>query len=276
MLDTIVNYVFMFFFFSAVGWTVECTYRSLGEKRIINSGFNHGPICPIYGTGMLVLNVCLLPLSQPAEKRFWLVILLGMVLADTVEYMTSFLMEKLFHARWWDYSNNFMNLHGRICLKHTIYWGVFSVIYVYVIAPLYDFIIGFIPQNVRAWAVLVILIIFSVDLFITVKAAINIQNLMTKLDKLKQSALALPETIKGTADMFNDWKSDASAKYTELRRQFDRFTQGEHKEAYAKDTKRLLLMNSGLYKSVTKRMTELERIYEELKAKYKDDSYMGE
>ena len=276
MFDTIVNYVFMFFFFSAVGWAVECTYRSLGEKRVINSGFNHGPICPIYGTGMLVLNVCLIPLSQPAEQRFWLVLLLGMVRADTVEYMTSFLMEKLFHARWWDYSNNFMNLHGRICLKHTIYWGVFSVIYVYVIAPLYDFIIGFIPQNVRAWAVLVILIIFSVDLFITVKAAINIQNLMTKLDKLKQSALALPETIKGTADMFNDWKSDASAKYTELRRQFDRFTQGEHKEAYAKDTKRLLLMNSGLYKSVTKRMTELERIYEELKAKYKDDSYMGE
>ena len=276
MLDTIVNYVFMFFFFSAVGWTVECTYRSLGEKRVINSGFNHGPLCPIYGTGMLVLNVCLLPLSQPAEKRFWLVILLGMVLADTVEYLTSYLMEKLFHARWWDYSNNFMNLHGRICLKHTIYWGVFSVIYVYVIAPLYDFVIGFIPQNVRSWAVVVILIVFSVDLFLTVKAAIDIQNLMTKLEKLKQSALALPETIRGTADMFNEWRTDASEKYAEVRRQFEKLTSGERKELYAKDAKRLLLMNSGLYKSVNKRMTELERIYEELKAKYKDDSYMGE
>jgi uncharacterized membrane protein len=276
MLDTIVNYVFMFFFFSAVGWTVECTYRSLGEKRVINSGFNHGPLCPIYGTGMLVLNVCLMPLSQPAEKRFWLVILLGMVLADTVEYLTSYLMEKLFHARWWDYSNNFMNLHGRICLKHTIYWGVFSVIYVYVIAPLYDFVIGFIPQNVRSWAVVVILIVFSVDLFLTVKAAIDIQNVMMKLEKLKQSALALPETIRGTADMFNEWKTDTSEKYAEVRRQFDKLTDGERKEAYAKDTKRLLLMNSGLYKSVNKRMTELERIYEELKAKYKDDSYMGE
>ena len=276
MLDTIVNYVFMFFFFSAVGWTVECTYRSLGEKRVINSGFNHGPLCPIYGTGMLALNLCLMPLSQPAEKRFWLVILLGMVLADTVEYLTSYLMEKLFHARWWDYSNNFMNLHGRICLKHTIYWAIFSVIYVYVIAPLYDFVIGFIPQNVRFWAVIVILIVFSVDLFLTVKAAIDIQNLMTKLEKLKQSALALPETIRGTADMFNEWKTDASEKYAEVQGQFEKLTSGERKEAYAKDAKRLLLMNSGLYKSVNKRMTELERIYEELKAKYKDDSYMGE
>ena len=276
MLDTVVNYVFMFFFFSAVGWTIECTYRSLGERRVINSGFLHGPMCPIYGTGMLVFHIVLVPISQPAEKRFWLVILLGMVLADTVEYTTSLLMEKLFHARWWDYSNNFLNLHGRICFKHTVYWAVISVIYTYIIAPLYDFVLSFIPQNVRGIAVLVILAIFLVDLFITVKAAINIQNVMTKLEKLKQSALAVPEAIKGTADMFNEWRSDAAAKYSEVRSQFDRLTDGERKEAYAKDTKRLLLMNSGLYKNVTKRMAELERIYEELKAKYKDDSYMGE
>ena len=276
MLDTVVNYVFMFFFFSAVGWTIECTYRSLGEKRIINSGFLHGPMCPIYGTGMLAFHIVLVPLSQPAEKRFWLVILLGMVLADTVEYMTSFLMEKLFHARWWDYSNNFMNLHGRICLKHTVYWAIISVIYTYIIAPLYDFILSFIPQNVRGIAVIVILAVFLVDLFITVKAAINIQNMMTKLEKLKQSALAVPEAIRGTADMFSEWRADAAAKYGEVTKQFEKLTDGERKEAFAKDTKRLLLMNSGLYKSVTKRMTELERIYEELKAKYKDDTYMGE
>ena len=135
MLDTIANYIFMFFFFSAVGWTVECTYRSLGEKRVINSGFNHGPICPIYGTGMLVLNVCLLPLSQPAEKRFWLVILLGMVLADTVEYLTSYLMEKLFHARWWDYSDKPFNLNGRIYLNGFLAFGAASALLVDRIDP---------------------------------------------------------------------------------------------------------------------------------------------
>ena len=276
MFDTVVNYVFMFFFFSAVGWTVECTYRSLGEKRVINSGFLHGPMCPIYGTGMLVFHICLVPLSQPAEKRFWLVILLGMVLIDTVEYLTSYLMEKLFHARWWDYSNNFLNLHGRICLKHTIYWAIFAVVYVYLIAPLYEYLLSFIPQNVRTVSVFVILAIFFVDLFITVKAAANIQNVMTKLEKLKQSALALPETIKGTADMFNEWRNDASVKFSEVRSQFDRLTDGERKEAFAKDTKRLLIMNAGLRKSVTKRMTEVERIVEEIKAKYRDDSYTGE
>ena len=276
MFETVINYVFMFFFFSAVGWTVECTYRSLGEKRVINSGFLHGPMCPIYGTGMIVMNICLVPLSQPAEKRFWLVILLGMVLIDTVEYLTSYLMEKLFHARWWDYSNNFLNIHGRICFKHTVYWAIFAVVYVYLIAPLYDYLLTFIPQNVRTVSVFVILAIFFVDLFITVKAAANIQNLMTKLEKLKQSALAVPETIKGTADMFNEWRADASAKFSEVRSQFDRMTEGERKEAYARDTKRLLIMNSGLYKSVKNRMNELERIYEELKAKYKDDSYRGE
>ena len=86
MFDTIINYVFMFFIFSAVGWAIECTYRSLGERRIINSGFLYGPMCPIYGTGCLVFDICLVPISEPIEKKIIIVLLLGMVLADAVEY----------------------------------------------------------------------------------------------------------------------------------------------------------------------------------------------
>ena len=110
MFDTIINYVFMFFVFSAIGWAIECTYRSLGERRIINSGFLYGPMCPIYGTGCLVFDVCLVPISAPIEKRLILVLLLGMLLADIVEYATSYIMEKLFNARWWDYSNRKFNI----------------------------------------------------------------------------------------------------------------------------------------------------------------------
>ena len=138
MLDVIINYVFMFFVFSAIGWAIECTYRSLGEKKIINSGFLYGPMCPIYGTGCLVFELILVPLSEPIEKRLIPVLLLGMVLADIVEYATSYIMEKLFNARWWDYSNNFLNLHGRICFKHTCYWAIFAFVYVYLIAPVYQ------------------------------------------------------------------------------------------------------------------------------------------
>ena len=104
MFDKLINYTFMFFLFSAIGWAIECTYRSLGEKKIINSGFLYGPMCPIYGTGCLAFELFLVPLSQPIEKRIILVLLLGMLLADIVEYFTSYIMEKLFSARWWDYT----------------------------------------------------------------------------------------------------------------------------------------------------------------------------
>lgn len=292
MFETLINYVFMFFVFSAIGWTVESTYRSLGERRIINSGFLHGPVCPIYGTGGLVFHVFLVPLSQPIEKRLWLVLLLGMVLADTVEYFTSYIMEKLFHARWWDYSNNFLNIHGRICLRHTIYWGVFSFMYVYVIAPIYEWFSGFIPQNVRNIAVAVILVLFVFDLIMTVKAAINIQKAMTKLEDLKSSLLSAGEIVRAAAEnikdsaenkveaisaalseneeRFTEWKSDVSKQFADIRHQFESLISGGPDEGASKETKRLLT-NSGLFRYAEKNFRDIENFWEELKKKIKNE-----
>ena len=99
-MNTVLFYVVEFFFYSAAGWLIESLYCSIGEGRIINRGFLTGPMCPIYGTAALVMTVCL---YNPFYDRPVLVFLLGMLLCNVVEYMTSFLMEKLFHARWWDY-----------------------------------------------------------------------------------------------------------------------------------------------------------------------------
>ena len=227
MFDAIINYVFMFFFFSAVGWAIESTYRSLGEKKIINSGFLYGPMCPIYGTGCLVFELVLVPLSQPIEKRLIPVLLLGMVLADAVEYGTSYIMEKLFNARWWDYSNNFLNLHGRICLRHTCYWAIFAFAYVYIIAPMYQYALSFVPQNVRTIAVFVILAILAVDLTLTVKAVADINKLMKKLNSLKVTVTEKAEAIKDTAgnkyeelisnaDKLSDFGQELSKQYSDI------------------------------------------------------------
>ena len=227
MFDSIINYIFMFFFFSAVGWAIESTYRSLGEKKIINSGFLYGPMCPIYGTGCLVFELVLVPLSQPIEKRLIPVLLLGMVLADAVEYGTSYIMEKLFNARWWDYSNNFLNLHGRICLRHTCYWAIFAFAYVYIIAPMYQYALSFVPQNVRTIAVFVILAILAVDLTLTVKAVADINKLMKKLNSLKVTVTEKAEAIKDTAgnkyeelisnaDKLSDFGQELSKQYSDI------------------------------------------------------------
>lgn len=276
MLATITDYLFMFFFFSAVGWTVECTYRSLGERRIINSGFLYGPMCPIYGVGCLVIDTLLVPIATPLEKRLIPVLLLGMALSDTVEYVTSFLMEKLFNTRWWDYSNNFLNLHGRICFKHTMYWAIFTFAYVYIIAPLYDFMLTFIPQQVRMIAVFVILAIFAVDLVLTVKAAADINKLMKKLGSLKDtlrekgelfkdSAGEAYETIMSTPDKFNEWKEDIDRRYLDILTHYQSLESKENKR-----TRRLLTMYTAMRKTAQDSIGEIESKWNDIKDFFTD------
>ena len=223
MLDKIVYYVLMFFIYSALGWAVESTYRTLGEYfssgrkefKIINTGFLNGPICPIYGTGALVFDILVLPFSEPHEKRWWLVILIGAVFADIVEYITSFLMEKLFHARWWDYTDEFLNIKGRICFKHTCYWGLFSFLFCYLISPVYTYMISFVPTELYKPILAVILVIFVFDLALTVRAAADVSKLMRKLDELKLNINTAAEVVKATAETL---MGDAQEKYDELHR----------------------------------------------------------
>ncbi len=275
MLDVIINYVFMFFVFSAIGWAIECTYRSLGEKKIINSGFLYGPMCPIYGTGCLVFELILVPLSQPIEKRLIPVLLLGMVLADIVEYATSYIMEKLFNARWWDYSNNFLNLHGRICFKHTCYWAIFAFVYVYLIAPVYQYALSFIPQNVRTIAVLVILAVLAVDLTLTVKAAADISKLMKKLDAFKAAVSEKAELIKSTAENKYDELLAGTDRLSELRKEMTK----QYSDIYAgfkeltannKAAKRLLLIYSSIIKAAEDTVKDIENIWKDVKSFFAD------
>jgi len=296
MATKILNYVLMFFLYSMVGWTVESTYRSLGEtyrarkttkeKKIINSGFLFGPMCPIYGTGALVFDVLLLPF----KKHWWAVILLGMLFADIVEYVTSVLMEKLFHARWWDYSNEFMNLNGRICLKHTIYWAVFSVIYVYGIAPVYDYLISFISQNIRFVMVAVIFAVFIVDLVLTVKDALNIQKLMNKLNDLrtnvsmagdyvkaaagtfKGEALAkydeFRENIASTPEKLEEWRAEISSQIKNARAQYNEISNKDKSETYNNRLKRLFRTSPAMSLRVNKLLKDMEDRWEEIKTKF--------
>lgn len=275
MFDVIINYVFMFFIFSAIGWAVECTYRSLGERKIINSGFLYGPMCPIYGTGCLVFELILVPLSEPIEKRLIPVLLLGMVLADIVEYATSYIMEKLFNARWWDYSNNFLNLHGRICFKHTCYWAIFAFVYVYLIAPVYQYVLSFIPQNVRTIAVLVILAVLAVDLTLTVKAAADINKLMKKLKAFRTTISEKADLIKDAAENKYEELISSTDKLTELRqelsKQYSEILSG-FKELSAKNkaANRLLSIYSSIRKAADDTVKDIENMWNDIKSFFTD------
>lgn len=186
-------YIIIFFFYSAVGWLIESTYCSIGEKRFINRGFLTGPMCPIYGTGALVMTICL---YNPFYDKPLAVFLLGMVICDLVEYITSVLMETLFHARWWDYTYEFCNIKGRICLKHTLYWGIASIAFVYLVHPYIDSILHNLNPNVLRYILIMILVVFVADVINSFRKALDVRHLLEKLNSLTETAVTTINSVK--------------------------------------------------------------------------------
>lgn len=189
-MDKILLYIASFLFYSFIGWVLECIYCSVSETRkaketvIVNRGFLVGPLCPIYGCATTVMSLSL----QPFSNNLWIVFFLGILVCDIVEYLTSLIMEKIFNARWWDYSNRFMNINGRICLQHSIIWGALSVIFIRFINPSVTQLILKFPQQYFNVFVYILLALFIVDFFIAVVATIDINNIRSKIRSVRSAS----------------------------------------------------------------------------------------
>ena len=131
-LDLVCRYFLLFFFCSMLGWLMEVTCKLFQFHRFINRGFLIGPYCPIYGFGAVFVTLLLSGFSDHPIAVF----LLAMLVCGTLEYVTSYVMEKLFHARWWDYSQRKFNLNGRVCANTLIPFGLLGLVMVYFLKPL--------------------------------------------------------------------------------------------------------------------------------------------
>lgn len=211
-MDNLIKYVLLFFFYSAGGWLLESIYCSIGEKRLINRGFLTGPLCPIYGTAALVMTILI---YNPFKDRPLIIFLLGIVLCDIVEYITSYIMEKLFSARWWDYTYEFLNIGGRICLKHTLYWGIISVAFVRVLHPAVENLYAKINGDYLIYILIAVLAVFTLDLINAVRKALDIRKLQIKLNSLQKTFNELISDPKKINDLIEKGKDKAlEIKYT--------------------------------------------------------------
>ena len=131
------KYFILFMIYSVAGWCVEEITCSINEKKIVDRGFLIGPLCPIYGFGGTGITIFLTKFIDSPITVFCM----GVILCAVLEYFTSYIMEKIFNARWWDYSNDNLNLNGRICIRTLIPFGLFGMLVIYVFNPfLYDII----------------------------------------------------------------------------------------------------------------------------------------
>ncbi len=153
------DYVLYFFAYSFLGWVCECLYCGIPARRFINRGFLEGPYCPIYGWGALIVIFALTPLRDYPPLLF----LGAMIFTSVLEYVTSWLMEKLFHSKWWDYSERPFNLNGRICLLNSFLFGVMGLVVMYVVHPLISDALAHIPGLARIIIGAVLLVLFIWD-----------------------------------------------------------------------------------------------------------------
>lgn len=275
-MDQLIKYIIMFFFYSFAGWCLESTYCSIGEKRIVNRGFLTGPLCPIYGAAAVVIIVLIF---NPFKDKPLFVFLLGMVFCDIVEYITSFVMEKLFSARWWDYTYELLNIKGRICLKHTLYWGVISVIFVNTIHPTVENLYNKIDGPYINVILIVILLIFVVDVINAVRKALDIRKIQIKINKLTDTLSSELSIIRSTVEdkyaIIQKVVVKQTDKVVDLKYQIDDLFEDIEKiftpERKSKDNKNSLsyrlFYNNPTFERLTKnKINKLKSIIDDIKA----------
>lgn len=189
MENEIIKIITYFFLYSFIGWAMESIYISILQKKVINTGFLHGPFCPIYGFGAVVLYILLSPLKGNLIAIFCT----GFIILSIWEYFVGFLLEKLFKTKYWDYSENKFNINGRVCLLNSIYWGLLSIFFIEIWNPIVEIQIQKIPQYIILYIDTVLIIYIIADM---VSSSIKIINLPKRVNQIKSLHINLKEKLE--------------------------------------------------------------------------------
>ena len=169
-------YFLLFMIYAVAGWIMEVTCKLIQYKRFINRGFLVGPYCPIYGTGAILITFLL---NRYTNDPFVLFIM-AILVCGTLEYLTSYFMEKLFSARWWDYSNKKFNINGRVCLRNTLCFGILAIVLVYFLNP---FILTYIEKITEPFLSILfytLLVVYIIDNIISYSIINNFSSTIKK------------------------------------------------------------------------------------------------
>lgn len=176
------NLFLLFMIYGFLGWIVEVIYVRIGSGHWYNRGFLHMPFLPIYAFGAITITIFLQDLPNPI-----LVYIFGVILTSILEYFTSLVMEKLFHTKWWDYSTYRFNLHGRVCLKNSLLFGILSLVVIYGFNPLLYIPIDNLDEQFKLTLINVFIPIFIIDLAYTLRnvSALPIRDIQIISGKVK-------------------------------------------------------------------------------------------
>lgn len=172
--------VWIFIVYAFFGWCTEVSYAALDTGKFVNRGFLNGPYCPIYGCGVVIVIAILTPLQENLAILF----AGSFLLTSVLEYITGFLLEKVFHNKWWDYSNFPFNIKGYVCLKFSILWGLACTFVMKVLHPIiYGFIV-WIPYKAGVVILVILMSCFAADLGVTVSTILKFNRHIRAMDEI--------------------------------------------------------------------------------------------
>ena len=168
---------------------MESTFRSICEKKLINTGFLRGPLCPIYGIGAIIMFTFL----ERFENNLFLLFIISTMILTLWEYLVGVILEKLFKTKYWDYSDHKFNFQGRICLTNSFYWGFLGIIFIKYIHPFIQSNIEKVNAQLLSYITIICMIVFIVD---TITTVIKVKNIKTTLEKIEKLNKEIKEKIK--------------------------------------------------------------------------------
>lgn len=223
MFDTYTLYQLLWYFltYAFLGWCMEVVFCSITEGHVVNRGFLNGPVCPIYGFGMLGILLLLRPLLAVNDLAHNVALYVcGMVLASAVEYLVGWGMLKLFHARWWDYRDKKCNVNGFICLSISLCWGLGTLVACRILHPLvHTLTISLLPKGIGIWVLAALLILFAIDTVVSVRTAIHMDRDLAELDRIAHRMEALSEKMSsdiGSRALETDQRMDRARLQAKL------------------------------------------------------------
>ena len=172
-------YFILFIFYSVAGWAMESLFCFYKTKKLVNRGFLIGPLCPIYGFG----SIAFIFLLSKYENDLLVIFVMAAFICTILEYYTSYIMEKLFKARWWDYSDKLFHINGRVCAENTVAFGILAILVIKYINP---FILrGLTPLSritVNSIAI-VLAVILLVDMIVSLKVINGFTKVASSVNK---------------------------------------------------------------------------------------------
>mgnify|MGYP000009411016 FL=1 len=188
-----------FLFYSFGGWVVEVIFHAVALGKVINRGFLNGPVCPVYGFGVLSVFALLNTIQSGGHQMSeGMIFVFGFVLATAVELIAGWLLDVCFHTRWWDYSDKPLNFHGYICLEFSLIWGLAIVMVVKVFQKYVENQASHTPAT---WEWVVIAILYAVyltDFIVTVAVIRGLNKKLTRLDKVSSDLRIVSDKLSDT------------------------------------------------------------------------------